>query len=224
MAFSKSDPAIPNWTKIGYRCILSIILSSTGLEREMKCMFYACVLFGFSQSLATPLFPSTVIILTFIRWWYKMVQNDVRSKTFIEIGIDIHNVEKATMPDLPLSAAESGNASIPMPMPILDSMFERANRLLESPENVISKPDATDDSFIVAGYSNKIHVVTPGKSGSMWSNVHEQCHKGMCTCSGSGTSSWYHQRVLSILQKIQTRAESVTDVIKKCVKKCGKEA
>ena len=222
MAFSKSDPAIPNWTKIGYRCVFVNHFEPYRTRTWNEMHVLRMCSFRFFPKSRDPFIPFKIIILTFIRWWYKMVQNDARSKTFIEISIDVHNVEKATMPDIPLSAAESGNASIPMP--ILDSMFERANRLLESPENVISKPDATDDSFIVAGYSNKINVVTPGKSGFMWSNVHEQCHKGMCTCSGSGTSSWYHQRVLSILQKIQTRAESITDVIKKCVKKCREEA
>ena len=91
--------------------------------------------------------------------------------------LDVHDVEKhddvsnqQALPKKPLllSAAESVITSIPMP--VLDSMFERANRQLESPENVISKPGATDSSLIVAGYSSKILVVTSGKR---W--LHQMC-------------------------------------------------
>ena len=88
---------------------------------------------------------------------------------------------------LPFSAAKSGITTIPLP--ILDSMFERANRLLESPENVISKPGATDGFFIVAGYSNKIHIVTPGKGGSI------KCDR---SCINSSTKICEH--VLAVAQ------------------------
>ena len=88
---------------------------------------------------------------------------------------------------LPFSAAKSGITTIPLP--ILDSMFERANRLLEFPENVISKPGATDGSFIVAGHSNKIHIVTPGKGGSI------KCDR---SCVNSSTKICEH--VLAVAQ------------------------
>jgi hypothetical protein len=52
-------------------------------------------------------------------------------------------------------------------MPILETVFDKANRLLDSPENIIPKPGATDGSYIVPGYSNTIHIVTPGKGGSL---------------------------------------------------------
>ena len=88
---------------------------------------------------------------------------------------------------LPFSAAKNGITTIPLP--ILDSMFERANRLLEFPENVISKPGAIDGSFIVAGYSNKIHIVTPGKGGSI------KCDR---SCVNSSTKICEH--VLAVAQ------------------------
>ena len=66
---------------------------------------------------------------------------------------------------LPTTALESGITTIPMP--ILERRFDKANRLLELPENIIPKPGATDGSYIVPGHSNTIHIVTPGKGVSL---------------------------------------------------------
>ena len=66
---------------------------------------------------------------------------------------------------LPITALESGITAVPMP--ILETMFDKANRLLELPENIIPKPGGTDGSYIVPGHSNTIHIVTPGKGGSL---------------------------------------------------------
>ena len=52
-------------------------------------------------------------------------------------------------------------------MAILEAMLEKAANLIAIPGNVIPKPGATDGSFVVVGACNKIHVVTPGKGGSL---------------------------------------------------------
>ena len=91
------------------------------------------------------------------------------------------NLQALRTKRLPISAARSGITTITLP--ILDSMLERASHLLESPENLISKPGATDGSFIVAGYSNKIHIVTPGRGGSI---------KGDRSCINSSTKICEH--------------------------------
>ena len=66
---------------------------------------------------------------------------------------------------LPVTASSCGITSVPSP--ILTAMFDKANHLLQVSSNVVPKPGATDGSFIVAGYGNTIHVVTPGKGGSL---------------------------------------------------------
>ena len=60
---------------------------------------------------------------------------------------------------------DSGITTIPAP--IVDAMFVRANNLLASPGSVIPKPGADDGSYIVAGSSNNVHSVNPGKGGSL---------------------------------------------------------
>ena len=66
---------------------------------------------------------------------------------------------------LPVTASGCGVTTVPMP--ILRAMFEKANRLLNTPDHVIPKPGATDGSFIVAGHGNQVHCVTPGKGGCL---------------------------------------------------------
>lgn len=53
-----------------------------------------------------------------------------------------------------------------VPQPILDAMITKATNLLSTPGNVIPTPGAADGSYIVAGTTNKIHSVKPGKGGS----------------------------------------------------------
>jgi hypothetical protein len=68
-------------------------------------------------------------------------------------------------PVISVTAASSGISNIPSS--ILATMFEKANDLVSAPNNVIQKPGATDGSYVVAGYGNMIHCVTPGKGGSL---------------------------------------------------------
>jgi hypothetical protein len=87
---------------------------------------------------------------------------------------------------LPLSAAECGITTIPIA--ILDAMFDKAKKLLNSPANVIPKPGATDGSFIV--HSNNIHIVTPGKGGSL------KCDR---SCINSSTKICEHILAVAIV-------------------------
>lgn len=51
------------------------------------------------------------------------------------------------------------------------------------------KPGATDGSFVVAGTSNKLHVVTPGKGGSL-----------KCDCSCVDSSRKMCEHTLAVAQ------------------------
>ena len=93
---------------------------------------------------------------------------------FLKAGIEDKNdpiqdpdkpVEIDTSHSLTLTDENSGMTTIPTA--ILEAMFEKAHNLIAILGNVIPKPGATDGSFIVAGAYNKIHVVTPGKGGSV---------------------------------------------------------
>ena len=53
------------------------------------------------------------------------------------------------------------------PIANLSSNVEKANHVLQVSNNVVPKPGVTDGLFIVAGYGNTIHVVTPGKRRSL---------------------------------------------------------
>ena len=68
-------------------------------------------------------------------------------------------------------------------------MFEKASKLLATKGNVILKPGADDASFIVAGRSNNVHSVTPGKGGSL------TCDK---TCTNHATKICEH--ILAVAQ------------------------
>jgi hypothetical protein len=46
-------------------------------------------------------------------------------------------------------------------------MFDKAASLLQQQNFVTPKPGAQDGSYIVAGHSNQIYCVTPGKGGSL---------------------------------------------------------
>ena len=45
-------------------------------------------------------------------------------------------------------------------------MFEKANELLQHKDLIVKKPGVDDASYIVAGHTNQIYCVTPGKEGS----------------------------------------------------------
>lgn len=80
-------------------------------------------------------------------------------------GEPASGTETSSKTSLSVTAAESGITSIPTA--ILESVFEKAANLLSIPGNVVPKPGASDGSFMVAGISNKVHCVTPGKGGSL---------------------------------------------------------
>ena len=64
-----------------------------------------------------------------------------------------------------ITARESGIATVPIA--ILEALFDKAATLVSTPGSVVPKPGASDGSFMVAGVSNKVHSVTPGKGGSL---------------------------------------------------------
>ena len=85
---------------------------------------------------------------------------------------------------LAVTASSCGITSVPSP--ILTAMFDKANHLLQVSSNVVPKPDGL---FIVAGYGNTIHVVTPGIGGSL------KCDRA---CVNFSTSACEH--VLAVAQ------------------------
>lgn len=64
-----------------------------------------------------------------------------------------------------ISAREADIQSVPLA--VLETMFEKANKLLSLPDFVIPQPGSTNGSYIVAGHSNRIYCVKPGKGGSL---------------------------------------------------------
>ena len=74
------------------------------------------------------------------------------------------NVETTSLSDID-TAVQSANI-LNVPPSIIDRMTLKATNLLGTPGNVIPKPSATDESYIVAGRANKVHSVKPGKGGS----------------------------------------------------------
>ena len=52
-----------------------------------------------------------------------------------------------------------------MPIVIL-ATFEKVNELLWHEDLIVKKPGTDDGSYIVAGHTNQIYCVTPGKGGS----------------------------------------------------------
>lgn len=98
---------------------------------------------------------------------------------------------------LSITAEESGITTIPAP--ILDAMFEKASNLLASQGSVIPKPGASDESFIVAGTSNNVHSVSPGKGGCL------SCDR---TCINHATKICEH--VLAVAQVKGTLNEFIT--------------
>ncbi len=50
--------------------------------------------------------------------------------------------------------------------PILQTIFDKANKLVCSKGLVVPQPGSTNGSYIVAGHLNKIFIVTPGKGAA----------------------------------------------------------
>ena len=76
-----------------------------------------------------------------------------------------NHTETLSTSALSLTARESGITTVPIA--ILEALFDKAATLVSTPGSVVPKPGASDDSFMVAGVSNKVHSVTPGKGGSL---------------------------------------------------------
>ena len=64
-----------------------------------------------------------------------------------------------------MTALSCGITSIPMP--VLQTLFEKAKQLLSKKGHIVPQPGASNGAYIVAGHSNKIYIVTPGKGGSL---------------------------------------------------------
>ena len=63
---------------------------------------------------------------------------------------------------LSVTAMESGITKVPI---VILATFEKANELLRH-DLIVNKPGTDDGSYIVAGHTNQIYCVTPGKGGS----------------------------------------------------------
>ncbi len=113
-----------------------------------------------------------------------LVQRKAAIKKFMDAGVDILsnqteeakeaktpaddvdlNTESGLHKRMTIFAADSGITTIPMP--ILQTMFEKADKLVSTDGNVILKPGGTDGAYVVAGHSNRILIVTPGKGGAL---------------------------------------------------------
>ena len=57
-----------------------------------------------------------------------------------------------------------------VPFPVLETMFNRANKLLAKNDFVIPKPGATDGSYIVAAKMNRVFTVNTGQEGGLHSD------------------------------------------------------
>ena len=88
-----------------------------------------------------------------------------------------------------MSAADCQVKSVPFP--VLEMMFDRANKLLANNDFVIPKPGATDDSYIVAAKLNRVFTAITGQGGSL------HCDK---TCRNKTTRIYEH--VLAVAEKI----------------------
>ncbi len=81
--------------------------------------------------------------------------------------------------NLTMSAKDSGITSIPLP--ILQTLFEKAKHLLSTPELIVKQPGATNGSYIVAGHSNRSYCVTPAQGGSLKCDLRCKDHgTGIC--------------------------------------------
>lgn len=81
-----------------------------------------------------------------------------------------NHTETPSTSALSLTARESGITTVPIA--ILEALFDKAATLVSTPGSVVPKPGASDGSFMVAGVSNKVHSVTPGKGGSLTCDSH----------------------------------------------------
>ena len=71
---------------------------------------------------------------------------------------------------LSVTAMENGITKVPIV--IFATMFEKANELQRREDMIVKKPGANDGSYILAGHTNQIYCVTPGKGGSIKCDWH----------------------------------------------------
>ena len=64
---------------------------------------------------------------------------------------------------LSVTAMESGTTKVPT---VILATFEKVNELLRHQDLIVKKPGTDDGSYIVAGHTNQIYCVAPGKGGS----------------------------------------------------------
>ena len=120
------------------------------------------------------------------------------------------------------TAEESGIKTIPAP--ILEAIFERASNLLATQGNIIPKPGADDGSYVVAGTSNNVHIVNPGKGGSITCNrtcinyATKCCEHILAVAEVRGTLSellaWFNRR---------KKQPTMMDMVEQRAKNCGKK-
>ena len=144
-------------------------------------------------------------------------KSDMKGKKTLpskEIGSSKRSTQSAVSLAALLPVTASGCGVTTVPMPILRAMFEKANRLLNTPDHVIPKPGATNGSFIVAGHGNQVHCVTPGKGGCLkCDRICVNSSTKICehALARSCTRSWFIRRVLSLVSKIEKGTESIGD-------------
>eukprot|EP00794_Sanderia_malayensis_P010347 gene10347-11424_t len=113
--------------------------------------------------------------------WTKMTLDQRRSsvKKFLDTGVDgkkddlLSNDKESPQDEtfekeprcLEITASRCGIKNVPLP--ILQTISEKASKIVSSQGLVVPQPGSTNGSYIVAGYSNKIFIVTPGKGGSL---------------------------------------------------------
>eukprot|EP00112_Aurelia_sp_Birch-Aquarium-sp1_P022258 Seg621.1 transcript_id=Seg621.1/GoldUCD/mRNA.D3Y31 product="hypothetical protein" protein_id=Seg621.1/GoldUCD/D3Y31 len=107
--------------------------------------------------------------------WGRMSHAQRRAKVakFLSAEMDEVNEERSDeekkLEDKPstitISPEEVGINTVPHA--VLATMFQKANKLLSSPELIVPQPGSTDGSYIVHRHSNKIYCVKPGKGGAL---------------------------------------------------------
>lgn len=96
-------------------------------------------------------------------------------------------VTPTSTPSAAINAVSSGITTVPIA--ILEAMCKKATKLLATPGNVIPKPGTTDGSFTFAGVCNKIHIVKPGKGGSL-----------VCDCFCVNNSTKICEHTIAVVQ------------------------
>ena len=105
----------------------------------------------------------------------KHEQRVKKIKVFREAGLDskanLLNVQDPPDGDNGKVSVSPADCQVKLvPFPVLETMFDRANKLLAKNDFVIPKPVATDGSYIVAAKMNRVFTVTTGQGGGLHSD------------------------------------------------------